>query len=101
MFSFLWGNCTSASSTTTPRERTQCRGQDKQVHYLVVAATCYYEYIRDNYVCVFSERNQSGRYRCTVAVADKGIKTTAEANLPKTAKAAAARAALRKLNTLC
>ena len=50
-----------------------------------------------NVLITCSERNWSGRYRCTVTVVDRGIKVIAEANSPKTAKAAAARAALRKL----
>ena len=51
--------------------------------------------------CMCSERNRSGRYRCAVTVSDKGIETIAEASNPKTAKAAAARAALKKLNNQC
>ncbi len=54
------------------------------------------------HVCnLCSERNRSGRYRCSVTIADKEIEITAEASSAKAAKAAAAKAALRKLNNQC
>lgn len=52
-----------------------------------------------NYYYLFSEKSQAGRFRCSITVLDKGIKIIAEANNAKTVKAAAARAALTKLNT--